>query len=335
MKASDFDYYLPQEQIALHPETQRQNSRLLLLNKENGEIDHSKFYELPNFLNPGDLLVLNNTKVIPARLLGRRKTGAEVKILLVQKLSKKVWECLVRNPKVDEVINFDDSLSGKFLKADKQNWAIEFDVPIDDYIEAHGKMPLPPYINRDPNETDKVTYQTVYAENSGAIAASTAGLHFTAELLDEIKSKGVGIEYVTLHVGIGTFKPVKVDNVRDHIMHAEYRTVPESTADAINRAKSEGRRVVAVGTTVVRTLESSVNEEGKVVPQSGQTDLFIVPGFKFNVVDALITNFHLPRSTLLMLVSAFSDREYIFKAYKEARDKNYRFLSYGDAMFIY
>ena len=335
MKASDFDYYLPEEQVAYHPETERQNSKLLLLNKETGAINHSNFFELPNFLNPGDLLVLNNTKVIPARLLGSRRTGAEVEILLVQKLSEILWECLVKNPKKDEVIVFDGGLTGKLSKADKLNWAIEFDAPIDEYIEIHGRMPLPPYINRDPNESDKITYQTVYAENKGAIAAPTAGLHFTQELLDEIESKGIGIEYVTLHVGIGTFKPVKADNIKDHIMHAEYRTVSETTANEINKAKSEGRRIVAVGTTVVRTLESSVNEEGNVVPDSGETDLFIVPGFKFNVVDALVTNFHLPRSTLLMLVSAFSDREYIFNAYNEAREMDYRFLSYGDAMFIY
>lgn len=334
MKAEDFDYYLPEEQIAYHPETQRQNSKLLLLNKENGEISHRNFYELPDLLSPGDLLVLNNTKVIPARLLGSRKTGAEVEILLVQKISDKLWECLVRNPKKDEIIKFDDDLSGKLSKMDEHHWAIEFDYPIDDYIEIYGNMPLPPYINRMPEESDKTTYQTVYAEHKGAIAAPTAGLHFTTELLDEIKSKGIETEYVTLHVGIGTFKPVKVDNIEDHIMHAEYRTVSEGTANVINKAKSEGRRVIAVGTTVVRTLESSVSEEGQIIPQSGQTNLFIVPGFKFNVVDALITNFHLPRSTLLMLVSAFSDREYIFKAYEEAREKNYRFLSYGDAMFI-
>ncbi len=334
MKASDFDYHLPDEQIAYHPEGQRQNSRLLLLNKKNGEINHKNFYDLPNLLSPGDLLVLNNTKVIPARLLGKRKSGVEVEILLVQKLSQKTWECLVRSPKNNEEIVFDKGLIGRLSKRDQQNWLIEFEEPVDDYIEIYGNMPLPPYINRRPQESDKVTYQTVYAEHKGAIAAPTAGLHFTSELLDEIKSKGIGVEYVTLHVGIGTFKPVKVDNIQDHIMHQEYRTVSQSSAAAINKAKSEGRRVIAVGTTVVRTLESAVNAEGHVVPQSGETDLFIVPGFKFNVVDALITNFHLPRSTLLMLVSAFSDREYIFKAYEEARKMNYRFLSYGDAMFI-
>jgi len=334
MKASDFDYHLPEEQIAYHPQDQRQNSRLLLLNKNSGETSHKKFYELPNFLKSGDLLVLNNTKVIPARLYGKRESGKEVEILLVNKLNEKVWECLVKNPKNNDELKFDHGLRGTLSKNESNVWFVEFEKNVDDYIEKYGKMPLPPYINREARESDKISYQTVYADKKGAIAAPTAGLHFTEELLDEIKSAGVEIEYVTLHVGIGTFKPVKVENIEDHEMHAEYREVPRTTATAINRAKAEGRRVIAVGTTVVRTLESSVNENGEVIPQTGQTDLFIVPGFDFKVVDALITNFHLPRSTLLMLVSAFSKYEYIFKAYDEARAMGYRFLSYGDAMFI-
>jgi len=334
MKASDFDYNLPEEQIAYHPEDQRQNSRLLLLNKDNGSIDHRKFFELPNFLKTGDLLVLNNTRVIPARLYGKRKSGKEAEILLVNKVNDKLWECLVKNPKHNEVIEFDYGLKGTLSKNESNLWFIEFLNPADSYIYKYGKMPLPPYINRRVQESDKISYQTVYAEKNGAIAAPTAGLHFTAELLKEIKSRGVEIEYVTLHVGIGTFKPVKVENVEDHKMHGEYREISQHTAEAVNRAKSEARRVVAVGTTVVRTLESSVNEKGKVVPQSGQTDLFIVPGFEFKAVDALVTNFHMPRSTLLMLVSAFSSYEIIFKAYQEAIEKGYRFLSYGDAMFI-
>lgn len=334
MKASDFDYHLPEEQIAYHPQDQRQNSRLLLLNKNSGETSHKKFYELPNFLKSGDLLVLNNTKVIPARLYGKRESGKEVEILLVNKLNEKVWECLVKNPKNNDELKFDHGLRGTLSKNESNVWFVEFEKNVDDYIEKYGKMPLPPYINREARESDKISYQTVYADKKGAIAAPTAGLHFTEELLDEIKSAGVEIEYVTLHVGIGTFKPVKVENIEDHEMHAEYREVPITTATAINRAKAEGRRVIAVGTTVVRTLESSVNENGEVIPQTGQTDLFIVPGFDFKVVDALITNFHLPRSTLLMLVSAFSKYEYIFKAYDEARAMGYRFLSYGDAMFI-
>ncbi|GJM16480.1 MAG: S-adenosylmethionine:tRNA ribosyltransferase-isomerase [Thermodesulfobacteriota bacterium] len=334
MKASDFDYHLPEEQIAYHPQDQRQNSRLLLLNKNSGEISHKNFYELPNFLKSGDLLVLNNTKVIPARLYGKRESGKEIEILLVNKLNEKVWECLVKNPKNNDELKFDHGLRGTLSKNESNVWFIEFEKNVDEYIEKYGKMPLPPYINREAQESDKISYQTVYADKKGAIAAPTAGLHFTRELLNQIKSNGVEIEYVTLHVGIGTFKPVKVENIEDHKMHAEYREIPIATATAINRAKAEGRRVIAVGTTVVRTLESSVTEDGEVIPQIGQTDLFIVPGFEFKVVDALITNFHLPRSTLLMLVSAFSKYEYIFKAYDDAREMGYRFLSYGDAMFI-
>jgi S-adenosylmethionine:tRNA ribosyltransferase-isomerase len=334
MKALDFDYNLPEKQIAYHPEDQRQNSRLLLLNNDNGSIDHRRFFELPDFLRTGDLLVLNNTKVIPARLIGKRKSGKKAEILLVNKVNDRLWECLVKNPKQNEVIAFDYGLKGTLSKNKSNLWFIEFSIPADNYIYEHGNMPLPPYINRQAQESDKISYQTVYAEKNGAIAAPTAGLHFTSELLKEIKSRGVEIEYVTLHVGIGTFKPVKVENIKDHEMHGEYREISKGTADAVNKAKSEGRRVVAVGTTVVRTLESSVNEKGEVVPQSGLTDLFIVPGFEFKAVDALVTNFHMPRSTLLMLVSAFSSYEMIFKAYQEAIEKGYRFLSYGDAMFI-
>jgi len=334
MKSSDFDYHLPEERIAYHPVAHRQNSKLLLLNKKDGEIRHRNFYELPGLLNPGDLLVLNNTKVIPARLFGKKKSGKEIEILLVEKLNDTNWKCMVKTPKDNLEVLFEDGFKGKLHLSEKNDWSIIFEGNLKNYLELYGRMPLPPYIKREPNEADKISYQTVYANNEGAIAAPTAGLHFTHKLLNEIKARGVEIEYVTLHVGIGTFKPVKVENIKDHKMHEEYIYVPESTASAVNKAKNEGRRVIAVGTTVVRTLESSVNENEEVIPQSGRTDLFIVPGFEFKAVDALITNFHLPRSTLLMLVSAFSKREYIFKAYNEAREKNYRFLSYGDAMFI-
>jgi len=334
MKASDFDYLLPQEQIAYYPLDQRQNSRLLMLKRKSGEITHRKFFELPELLKSGDLLVLNNTKVIPARLYGYRKSGKSIEILLVSKITDKMWECLVKNPKNNEELLFDGGLRAVLSRTETKDWIIKFEAEVDEYIEQHGKMPLPPYINREAEESDKITYQTVYADLKGAIAAPTAGLHFTSDILDEIKSRGVKIEYVTLHIGIGTFKPVKVENINDHNMHGEYRVISETAASAINEAKAEGRRVVAVGTTVVRTLESSVNEAGKVTASSGQTDLFITPGFEFKVVDALVTNFHLPRSTLLMLVAAFSSYENIFKAYEEAREKGYRFLSYGDAMFI-
>jgi len=334
MKASDFDYHLPEERIAYRPETQRQNSKLLLLNKKGGEISHRNFYELPQLLNQGDLLVLNNTKVIPARLFGKRKSGKEIEILLVEKLDPRKWKCLVKNPKNNLDVLFEDGFKGTLHLSDENDWHIEFQENVENYLEFYGRMPLPPYIKREPDQVDRITYQTVYADKEGAIAAPTAGLHFTPELLEEIKSRGVEIRYVTLHVGIDTFKPVKVEYIEDHEMHGEYREISQITATAINKARARGRRVIAVGTTVVRTLESSVNENGEVVTKSGQTDLFIVPGFEFKVVDVLITNFHLPRSTLLMLVSAFSSREYMFKAYDEAREKNYRFLSYGDAMFI-
>lgn len=334
MKASDFDYHLPEERIAYYPLDQRQNSRLLELKRKSGEITHRKFFDLPEILKPGDLLVLNNTRVIPARLYGIRKSGKEAEVLLVNKINEKVWECLVKNPKNNEELVFEYGLKAVLSIGDNKDWFIKFDQSADEYIELHGNMPLPPYINRKAEDSDTVTYQTVYAEHKGAIAAPTAGLHFTAGLIDQIKSRGVTVEYVTLHVGIGTFKPVKVENIEDHEMHGEFCVVSEAAAASINDAKSQGRRVVAVGTTVVRTLESSVDEAGKVAAYSGETNLFIKPGFDFKVVDALITNFHLPRSTLLMLVSAFSSYENIFTAYEEAKTRGYRFLSYGDAMFI-
>ncbi|MEM7008090.1 MAG: tRNA preQ1(34) S-adenosylmethionine ribosyltransferase-isomerase QueA [Thermodesulfobacteriota bacterium] len=334
MKASDFDYELLDEQIAYRPENKRPNSKLLLLNKENGSISHKHFYDLPDLLKNGDMLVLNDTRVIPARLKGKRANGSDAEILLVQKITDHSWECLVRNPKHEEELILKGGVNATLLRQGKQTWIIEFKHKVDEYIQEHGNMPLPPYIDRAPDESDKTTYQTVYAKHKGAIAAPTAGLHFTNALLDQISAKGVELQYVTLHVGIGTFKPVKVDDVEDHKMHEEFISISDDTARAINKAKSEARKVIAVGTTVVRTLESSVGNDGKLLPFSGQTDLFITPGYKFHVVDGLITNFHLPRSTLLMLVSAFSDREFIFNAYSKAREMNYRFLSYGDAMFI-
>jgi S-adenosylmethionine:tRNA ribosyltransferase-isomerase len=232
------------------------------------------------------------------------------------------------------VIGFEDGPSGRLIRGDSGDWLIEFSEAPDSYIEGSGRMPLPPYIQREPDAEDRVSYQTVYAEKPGAIAAPTAGLHFTPELLEEIKERGVRIAYVTLHVGIGTFKPVKTKFVHEHDMHPEFREIPPGTADAVNRAKSGGGRVIAVGTTVLRTLESSVNESGEVVPCRGETGLFILPGYRFRAADALITNFHLPRSTLLMLVSAFAGRDFVFNAYREALSRDYRFLSYGDAMFI-
>ena len=334
MKTSDFDYHLPEERIAYRPAAERQNSKLMVLDRGKGEITHRKFFELPGLLRAGDLLVLNNTRVIPARLFGRKKSGERAEILLVGKRDSRTWTCLVRNPKEGLVIEFEGGPSGRLFSGGGGVWLVEFSGDADPYIESSGSMPLPPYIKREPDADDRVSYQTVYAEKPGAIAAPTAGLHFTPALLKEIERSSVRIAHVTLHVGIGTFKPVKTELVREHDMHPEFREIPRETADAVNNAKSRGGRVIAVGTTVLRTLESSVNKAGDVVPCRGETDLFIVPDYVFKAADALITNFHLPRSTLLMLVSAFAGREFIFRAYDEALNRDYRFLSYGDAMFI-
>jgi S-adenosylmethionine:tRNA ribosyltransferase-isomerase len=334
MKTSDFDYDLPEERIAYRPAAERQNSKLMVLERRNGEITHKKFFELPGLLSPGDLLILNDTKVIPARLFGRKKSGERAEILLVGKRDSRTWTCLVKNPRNGLVIGFEKDLSGRLIRGDSGEWLIEFSEAPDSYIDKLGRMPLPPYIKREPDDEDGVSYQTVYAERPGAIAAPTAGLHFTPELLNEIERRGVRIAYVTLHVGIGTFMPVKTEIVEEHDMHPEFREIPPETADAVNSAKSGGGRVIAVGTTVLRTLESSVNESGEVVPCRGETGLFILPGYGFRAADALVTNFHLPRSTLLMLVSAFAGREFIFRAYREALRREYRFLSYGDAMLI-
>lgn len=334
MKTSDFDYNLPEERIAYRPAAERQNSKLMVLDSDTGEIAHRKFFELPGLLRPGDLLVLNDTKVLPARLFGRKESGERAEVLLVEKRSGKTWKCLVRSPKRGLVIRFEDGPAGRLAPGRAGDWLIEFDEEPDAYISTSGRMPLPPYIRREPDAEDRVTYQTVYAEKPGAIAAPTAGLHFTPELLEEIGLLGVRTAYVTLHVGIGTFLPVKTESVEEHDMHTEWREITPETSNAVNRAKSEGGRVIAVGTTVLRTLESSLNESGEVVPCNGETGLFILPGYEFKAADALITNFHLPRSTLLMLVSAFADRDFIFNAYNEALGLDYRFLSYGDAMFI-
>ncbi|MBI2486393.1 MAG: tRNA preQ1(34) S-adenosylmethionine ribosyltransferase-isomerase QueA [Deltaproteobacteria bacterium] len=334
MNTSDFDYDLPQEFIAFYPLSKREDCRLMVLSRKDQSIEHRRFYELPDLLREGDLLVLNNTKVLPARLFGKVNNDKRFEILLSERINSRLWKSLMRNPKNGMTIEFDGGLKGNVLRKGKDEWLVEFEENADDYIEHFGKMPLPPYIRREPEEEDRIFYQTVYAEKEGAIAAPTAGLHFTESLLDEIRRRGVEIRYVTLHVGIGTFKPVKVENIKDHNMHPEYVEIQEETALAVNRAKSENRRIVAVGTTVVRALESRVDESGNLLPKGAYADLFIYPGFRFQVVDALITNFHLPRSTLLMLVSAFAGREFIFKAYGEAKRERYRFLSYGDAMLI-
>jgi len=334
MKTADFDYELPHEFIAFYPVSNREESRLMVVWRNNQKIEHIRFFELSQILKEGDILVLNNTKVIPSRLFGKKDKGKKVEVLLTDRINACFWKAIMKNPKHNMKIEFDGGFKGKVLKDGKDEWIIEFEEDADDYIEHSGRMPLPPYIKRQPEEKDRIFYQTVYADKKGAVAAPTAGLHFTRRLLDEIRQKGIEILYITLHLGAGTFKPVKTENVEEHKIHQEYREISDEAALAINRAKREGKRIVAAGTTVVRTLEGALDKNGNVQPAFGYTDLFIYPGFQFQIVDILITNFHLPRSTLLMLVSAFAGRELILKAYKEAMEKEYRFLSYGDAMII-
>ena len=334
MKTSDFDYDLPEERIAIRPLPGRQDSRLLVLDRESGSLTHRKFLELPGLLGPGDLLVLNDTRVLPARLYGKKPSGAEIEVLLEEKTGERTWKCIARGPKQNLVVDFGKGLTGTLAKSGEDTWQIEFSDDILSFLDTLGHMPLPPYIKRRADEGDKETYQTVYAEREGAIAAPTAGLHFTEELLSEIERKSVGVARVTLHVGAGTFLPVKSEDIEEHRIHSEWREVSPETAEMVNDTRSRGGRVVAVGTTVLRSLESAAGEDGRVVPVSGRTDLFVYPGYKFRVTDALVTNFHMPRSTLLMLVSAFAGRELILKSYGAALGNGYRFLSYGDAMFI-
>jgi S-adenosylmethionine:tRNA ribosyltransferase-isomerase len=335
MRTSDFYYDLPQELIAFYPVANREESRLMVLKRDNQKIEHRRFFDLPQILREGDFLVLNNTRVITSRLFGKKDTGREVEVLLTERLGPRLWKGIMKNPKNGMEIEFDGELKSKVLKDGKDDWLFEFGKDADDYIEYSGSMPLPPYIKRRPEDKDKIFYQTVYADKKGAVAAPTAGLHFTKRILEEISQKGIETLYITLHVGAGTFKPVKTENVKEHRINQEHREVSLETAAAINRAKKrEGKRIVAVGTTVVRTLEGAIDRYGDLQPALGNTDLFIYPGFEFRVVDVLITNFHLPRSTLLMLVSAFAGREFILKAYEEAKESGYRFLSYGDAMVI-
>lgn len=334
MNTDEFSYDLPADLVAFYPVERRDSCNLMVVDRTNDNIQHRRFYELEDLLREGDTLVLNDTRVIPARLYGKRDSGKTVEVLLVDRLNVRRWKCLVRNPKDGMEIKFEEGVSGKLTKNGRDECFIEFQSEVDGHLGRYGKMPLPPYITREPKEDDKVYYQTVYAREDGAIAAPTAGLHFSDELLSRLEIIGVEINYLTLHVGIGTFQPVRTGQVEDHHMHEEYREIPEETSRAINQARQDGRRIIAVGTTVVRALESSVDDWGTIGSSSGFTDLFIYPGFQFKVVDALITNFHLPRSTLMMLVSAFAGKELIFKAYEEAIAKKYRLLSYGDAMII-
>ncbi|MDU5417563.1 tRNA preQ1(34) S-adenosylmethionine ribosyltransferase-isomerase QueA [Peptoniphilus harei] len=338
MKTKDFYYDLPKELIAQHPEEKRDHSRLLVLDKESGKMEHKHFYDIIDYLNEGDLLVLNDTKVMPARIYGHRE-GKEEKIeFLLLNRKDDVWECLSKpgkKAKLGTKIIFSDKLSAEVVDISEDGsrfLKFEYDGIFEEILDELGEMPLPPYITE--KLEDKNRYQTVYAREEGSAAAPTAGLHFTKDLLEKIKDKGIEICYITLHVGLGTFRPVKVENVDEHEMHSELYIMTKEVADKINAAKDRGNRVIAVGTTSVRTVESIADDNGRVCEKSGFTNIFIYPPYKFKCVDALITNFHLPESTLLMLVSSLSSREIILKAYEEAVKERYRFFSFGDAMFI-
>lgn len=340
MKVSDFNFDLPEELIAQHPLEQRDSSRLMVLDKETGKIEHKNFHDIVNYLESGDTLVLNNTRVMPARLIGEKEeTGGKIEFLLLKRVEGDKWECLAKPGKTAKVGRRFTFGEGK-LKAEvvevleNGNRIIEFQYEgiFEQVLDALGEMPLPPYIHE--RLDDKERYQTVYSEEQGSAAAPTAGLHFTKELLSEIKEKGINIAYVTLHVGLGTFRPVKVDTIENHDMHSEFYVLTKENAEIINEGKKRGGRIISVGTTSTRTLETIGDENGMVKEQSGWTNIFIYPGYDFKVVNKLITNFHLPESTLIMLVSALAGQDSVMNAYKEAVDNKYRFFSFGDAMFI-
>lgn len=340
MNVKDFNFELPQELIAQDPLEDRSSSRLLVLDKKTGEIEHRTFRDILSYLRKGDCLVINDTKVIPARLFGVKEgTEAKIEILLLKRRENDIWETLVKpgkKAKIGTVITFGEGLlTGTVVDiVDEGNRLIQFSYEgiFEEILDRLGQMPLPPYITH--QLEDKNRYQTVYAKHSGSAAAPTAGLHFTPELLEEIKAEGVEIAHVTLHVGLGTFRPVKADDILDHHMHSEFYRIEASEAEKINRAKESGHRVICVGTTSCRTVESAADENGKLKECSGWTEIFIYPGYKFKVLDCLITNFHLPESTLIMLVSALAGREHVLAAYEEAVKERYRFFSFGDAMFI-
>ncbi|HAT4114983.1 TPA: tRNA preQ1(34) S-adenosylmethionine ribosyltransferase-isomerase QueA [Clostridium perfringens] len=340
MKVSDFYFELPEELIAQYPLEKRDSSRLMVLDKKTGEIEHRKFHDILEYLNEGDTLVLNNTRVLPARLIGEKEeTGGKIEFLLLKRIEGDKWECLAkpgRKAKVGTVFTFGEGKLKAIVReiGEEGNRIIEFkyDGIFEQVLDELGQMPLPPYIHE--KLEDKERYQTVYSKEKGSAAAPTAGLHFTEELLKEIKDKGVNIAYLTLHVGLGTFRPVKVDDVNNHVMHSEYYHLDKENAELINKTKEAGKRVIAVGTTSSRTLETIGDENGRVREQSGLTDIFIYPGYKFKIVDNLITNFHLPESTLIMLVSALAGQDNIMNAYNTAVKEKYRFFSFGDSMFI-
>lgn len=350
MLVSEFDYDLPEELIAQMPADKRENSKMLVLNRQNRSVEHKHFYDIVDYLDDNTLLVLNDTKVLPARLYGTKDTGAKIEVFLLEQQEnsseKCIWSCLIRPSKrikPETIIKISDELSVKAVKRleDDGEWLVEmiFKGDLFDILHKVGNIPLPPYIERklqsdELKNFDKERYQTVYAKDEGSVAAPTAGLHFTEEILEKLKAKGVEIAYVTLNVGLGTFRPVKCENILEHKMHSETFCISQETADIINRAKAQGKKLVAVGTTTVRTLETAFKQFGEIKACHSASELFIYPPYEFKVVDNLITNFHLPKSTLLMLVSALAGKDFIFEAYKEAVQNRYRFFSYGDCMYI-
>ena len=339
MKTEDFNYNLPEELIAQTPLKNRDESRLLVLDKETGNIEHKHFYDIIDYLNEGDSLVLNDTKVLPARLFGiKEETNAHIEILMLKETDKDTWECLTKPAKrvnIGTIIDFGGLLKAKAIEIKEEGiivYKFEYKGIFYEILDKLGTMPLPPYIHE--KLKDQSRYQTVYAKEEGSAAAPTAGLHFTKELLKKIEEKGINIVYITLHVGLGTFRPVNVENINEHKMHSEYYIMSEESANILNKTKQNGKKIISVGTTSTRTLETIMNLYGEFKSCSGWTDIFIYPGYKFKAIDALITNFHLPKSTLVMLVSALAGREHILNAYKEAIDNKYRFFSFGDSMFI-
>lgn len=343
MHIDEFDYHLPEDLIAQHPADKRDASRLLVIDRKTGKLEHRHFYNILEYLNPGDCLVMNNSKVIPARLFGVKEiTGARVEVLLIKRMEDDIWEAMVRPGKklhVGDRVSFteDGSFSARIVEHGEGGTRLvrfEYEGDFHEILDRIGRIPLPPYIERESDEEDKERYQTVYCKEEGSVAAPTAGLHFTQELMEAAQKKGVRIAYVTLHVGIGTFRPVKCEIIEEHKMHFEEYEIDETNAAIINETKKAGGRIISVGTTSTRTLESAALPDGTVGPGCGNTDIFIYPGYRFKVIDSLITNFHLPKSTLLMLVSALYNREHILAAYREAVEQKYRFFSYGDAMLI-
>lgn len=340
-KLHDYDYYLPQELIGQSPREPRDHARLMLVNRKDHTVEHKHFYDIIDYLEKGDILVRNSTKVIPARLFGHKETGGVLEILLIKRIDLDTWECLLKPAKKLKLgqklyVGTNKELVAELIEIkDDGNRILKFSYEgaFEEVLDKLGSMPLPPYIVEKLKDKDR--YQTVYAQRGESVAAPTAGLHFTKELLERIEKKGIQIVDIFLEVGLGTFRPVQTEDVLQHKMHEESFEIPQEAVDIINKAKAEGRRIISVGTTSTRALESSVDENGKVIAQKNSTEIFIYPGYKFKVVDALITNFHLPKSTLLMLVSAFSSREFMLDVYRTAVEEKYHFFSFGDAMFIY